>query len=160
MEPIEVVVRLEPIGAFERDHRAKLVGVVQRQVQHHAPAHRASHDGGPLEAEGSTERAHGFDVELRRQPVLAVAPAHRRVGLAVPGQVEGDDAIVVGDGAVAHQVAILPRVGARGVKADQRKAAARFFHIDAAGVARDVHREVATDDRLELRHRAALPARP
>src|SRR5690606_33668282 len=72
-----------------------------------------------------------------------------RIRLAVPRHVEGDHAIVRRDRLVAHQVAELAPVGAGGVQADQRDALPRLLEVHAAGLAEDLHGQVAPDDRLE-----------
>ena len=63
-----------------------------------------------------------------------------------------------GDRAVVEQVAILPAVGAGGVQAEQRHAAAGLLDEDAVGRALDLDGKIAARDRLELRH-PALPSR-
>ena len=74
----------------------------------------------------------------------------------MPGHVEGDDAEVRRDARIVHQPAILPRVGAGGVQADQRNALAGLLDIEPVRLAEQVEMQIAAGDRLEARaHRAA-----
>src|SRR5690606_24289948 len=58
-----------------------------------------------------------------------------------------------------HQVAVLSVVGAGGVQADQRNAAAGLLEIDPAGLAGDLHARIAPDDGFEF-DAHARPSRP
>jgi hypothetical protein len=95
----------------------------------------------------------------RSELVFLVVPADRRRRLAVPWHVEGDDAVARGDTRVVHQCAILAAIGARGVQAQQRRAAARFLDIDAMLAAEQVEMQIATDGGFKMRAHAAAPAR-
>ena len=53
----------------------------------------------------------------------------------MPGHVESDDAEIVGDALVVHQAAVLARVGAGGVQAEQGGALPRLLDIEAVGLA-------------------------
>ena len=78
----------------------------------------------------------------------------------MPRQIESDNSVVVRDRLVAQKVAVLARVGARRVQAEQRNARPRFLDINPARLAVYVHGEIAPGDRLEFRHDSGLlPAR-
>ena len=74
------------------------------------------------------------------------------------GHVEGDDAEAPADLGIVEEMAELPAVGAGGVQAQQRRAAARLLDEDAVRPAVDVDGGVAAEDGFELRH-PALPSR-
>ena len=159
MQPARVVPGLLVVGGLQADQRAELLAVRVRKLKHDASADRAAHRHRAVERERRAQRADRRHVALRGQPVLGLLPACGRIRLAVPGQIEGDDAIVARHRFVAHQVAELPRVGAGGMQAEQRYALSRLLEIDPAVLAQDRHADIAPDDRFQcgLCHHA--PAR-
>ena len=77
----------------------------------------------------------------------------------MPRHVEHDHAIVLRDALVVEQAAILPAVGAGGVQAEQRNAAAGFLDVEAMRAAEQIEMQVAADRRFEARaHGAPFPA--
>src|SRR5262249_46517544 len=91
------------------------------------------------------------------QLVFLVLIAFRRRRLAVPGHVEHDDAIVIGDAFVVEQAAILPAVRAGGVQAEQRNALSCFLDIKPVRAVEQREIEIAAGDRLEAGTHAAAP---
>ena len=77
----------------------------------------------------------------------------------MPGHIESDDAMQSCDALVIHQRAILAAVGACGVKAEQRRALAGFFDIDAMLAAEQIEMQIAADGGFETGGHAAAPAR-
>ncbi len=69
----------------------------------------------------------------------------------MPGHVEGDDAEVFGNAFVVHQPAILPRVGAGGVQAEQGDALARLLDIKPVRRAQQIELQITPDDRFVTR---------
>ncbi len=72
--------------------------------------------------------------------------------------VERDHAKAVGHRGIVEHMAILAAVRAGGVQAEQRRALSRLLHVDAVRHAVDGDGAVASDNGLEVRHRA-LPSR-
>ncbi|MNL35096.1 hypothetical protein D3C87_1571070 [compost metagenome] len=159
MQPRRVVPGFLEVGRFHPDQRAEVIGVLMRKLQHDAPADRATDQRRAVQRQGIAERHHGFHVAFGGQAVFLVLPAGRRVRLAVPGHVESNHAITRGDVRIAHHVAVLAAVGARGMQADQRNALARFLEIDAAGLARDFNRHIAANNGFQ-RGAHACASRP
>ena len=77
----------------------------------------------------------------------------------MPGHVEGDDAKILGDARVVHQPAILPRIGAGGVQAEQGNALARLLDIEPVRLVEQVEMQVAAGNRLEARFHRTVPLR-
>ena len=94
MQEIQVVIGIDMRAGLQADDGAEAFGMFQRQMQRDASADRAAHQDRPVEF----ERGHDFEdhggVLRRGELVLLVMPARRRRRLAVPGHVEGDDAMV------------------------------------------------------------------
>jgi hypothetical protein len=67
----------------------------------------------------------------------------------VAGEVERDHAEVSGDRVVVHEMAELPRVGARGVETQQRDPLPGLLDVDAMRTAGDRELEVSSGDRLD-----------
>ena len=105
---------------------AKRSGSAQGQLQRDVAAERGAHEDRVLQlqrvdkGDDEVREVVGGELVLLRPPLGVL----RRVGLAVPGQVVGDDAVVLGDLLVLEQAAPLVVVAARGVLADQRLAGA------------------------------------
>ena len=76
----------------------------------------------------------------------------------MPRHVEREDAPVSRDRIVGHEVAELPPVRARGVKADERPALARFLEVHAVGLPAGGDVSVAPRDRLEHVRQPRAPA--
>ena len=151
MQPIGVVPgRLKRRG-FQPDQRAELGGVMNREIEHDAAADRAAEHDRPLELERGAERPDRFGVGRGGEPVFLVVPAIGRRRLAVPGQVEGDDAERIGDRRIGHHVPELAAVGARRMQANQRDALSRLLEVEAMRPALQRHMEIAPDDRIEPR---------
>src|SRR5712671_5034509 len=129
----------------------------ERQMQRDASADRASDQDRPVEFE------RGHDIEdhrrvLRRgELIFLVVPARRRRRLAVPGHVEGDDAVAARDALIVHQRAVLTTVGTGGVQTQQWGALAGLLDIDAMLAPEQIKMHVAADDRLD---RAVMPPLP
>jgi hypothetical protein len=91
--------------------------MLEREVQHHAPADRTAHGDRSLERERVQDREDDVDVVACGEAVFLVLPAGGRRGFAVPGEIEGDDAEIRRHPRVIHQGAELAAVGAGGVQA-------------------------------------------
>ena len=150
MQPRSVVPGLLKVGGLERDQGAELPGVLDREVEHDAPADRAAHDDRPVELHGPAEGADGGRIGLRGQAVLATLPAIGRRRLAVPGHVERQHAEAPGDFRIGQQVAVLAVVGARRMQANKRNAAPRFFEIETMSDAFYVGSQVTAGHGVEL----------
>ena len=126
------------------------------EMQHNASADRATHRHRLVERERIGDLDDHAHIIARSELVFAVLPAGRRRRLAVPGHVEGDDAVVRGDARIVHQAAILPRVGAGGVQAEQGDALARLLDIEPLRLSEQLAVQITTDDGFVTRaHRAA-----
>ena len=159
VQPARVVPGGLMVGAFDADQGAEPVGVVGAEVEDDAPAHGAADQRRSVEFHGVGDGEDGVGIEVGGQPVLLLVEADRRVRLAVPGQVEGDDAEMLGDVRVGHHVPVLAAVGAGGVKAEQRDTLPRLLDIDPAGTPSYLDGRVAADDRFILDcHGQPLPA--
>ena len=66
----------------------------------------------------------------------------------MPGQIENNDTIMIGDCRIDHQVAILPSIRTGCVQTDQRNPGSRFLDVNAVVAAIELHSEVAPNDRL------------
>ena len=160
VQEIQVVIGIDMRAGLQADDGAEAFGVFERQMQRDAAADRASDRDRTVEFERGHDLEDHGGVLRRGQLVFLVVPARRRRRLAVPGHVEGDDAVAAGDAFVVHQRAVLPAVGAGGVQAQQRRARARLLEIDAVRPSEQIEMHVAADDRLECRgHATAPPAR-
>jgi len=93
--------------------------------------------------------------------VLPVLHPGGRRRLAVPGHVERDHAVARQHFGVVHHSAPLPRVGPRGVQAQQRDALPGLLHIDAVRHALDGQPQITAGDGLEngIGHGAVLVGR-
>ena len=149
VQPVEVVIGLGMRAGLQPDQGAETRGMLQRQVQHDAPADGAAHRHRLVERERIDHGHDGVDVGARCQLVLGLVPARRRRGLAVPGQVEGDDAELGKRLGVVEEAAVLPAVGARRVQAQQRDAGAGLLDIEPVRLALDVEAQIAADGGLE-----------
>ena len=149
VQPVEIVIGLGVGTRLQADEGAEARGMLQRQVQHDAPADGAAHHHRLVEAERVDDAHDGVDVGARGELVLGPLPARRRRGLAVPRQVEGDDAEAGQRLGIVHEAAILPAIRAGRVQANQRDAFARLLDVDAVRLAGDVDAQVAADGGLE-----------
>ncbi len=140
--------------AFQPDDAAQLVLILGRHFQHDRAAHRAAHHHGLFQAELEPHRADNREIALRGEAVFFQPPAVRRRRAAVIRQVERDDAEFFRDLRVVEHMAVLPRIRARGVQAQQRHAMSRLLDMHAIACALDLEAKIAPDDRLELRHPA------
>ena len=138
VQPVEVVVGIGVGAGLQPDEGAEARCVLQRQVQHDAPADGAAHRHRLVETERIDDGHDGVDVGARRQLVLGLVPARRRRGLAVPGQVEGDDAKLCQRLGVVEKAAVLPAVGTGRVQAEERDAGAGLLDIEPVRLALDV----------------------
>ena len=137
----ELVVAPRRVGrAFQPDDAGKLVLIFGRDLQHDRAAHRAAHHHRLLECELEPHGADHREIALRRQAVLLQPPAVGRCRAAVIRQVERDDAKPVGDLRIVEHMAVLPRVRARGVQAQQRHALPGFLDMHAICGAVDIDR--------------------
>ena len=163
MQPVEVVVGVGVGAGLQADEGAEARAMLERQVQHDAPADGAAHHHRLVEAKRIDDGHDGVDVGARGELVLGLLPARRRRGFAVPGQVEGDDAELGENLGVIEKAAVLPAVGAGRVQADERDAGTGFLDVEPVRLALDVEAQIAADGRLELRsgagaHRARSSA--
>ena len=104
-------------AGLQADDGAETLGMFERQMQRDAAADRATDQDRPVEFERGHDLEDHGGVLRRGELVFLVVPAGRRRGFAVPGHVEGDDAMLRGDPRIVHQRAVLPAVGAGGVQA-------------------------------------------
>jgi hypothetical protein len=116
VQEIQVVIGIDMRAGLQADDGAERFRVFERQMKRDASADRAS------DQDRAVQFQRGHDVKdhrrvLRRgELVFLVVPARRRRRLAMPGHVEGDDAVIARDALVVHQRAVLTPVGARGVQ--------------------------------------------
>ena len=150
VQPGRVVPRRLEIGGLESDQRAKFGGMIDREIENDAAADRATHHHRPVQLQRLAEGADGLGVARGRELIFIAVPARRRIGFAMPGHVEGDDAEVLRKLLVGKQMPPLPSIGARGVQAHQRNARAVFLEIDAVHLAADIDMDVAADHRLDM----------
>jgi hypothetical protein len=104
------------------DDAGEPVRPAQRELQPDVAAERRAHEDRVLQVQCVTQGDDEVRVVVGRQFVLLGPPLGvlRRVRLAVPGQVVGDDAVAGGDLLVLEQPAPLVVVASRGVLALQR----------------------------------------
>src|SRR5260370_1077356 len=127
-------------------------------MQRDASADRASDQDWPVEFE------RGHDIEdhrrvLRRgELIFLVVPARRRRRLAMPGHVEGDDAVAARDALIVHQRTVLTTVGTGGVQTQQWGALAGLLDIDAMLSPEQIQMHVPAHDGLESPGHSASPA--
>jgi hypothetical protein len=95
---------------------AKAVGMFERQMQRDAAADRTADQDRPVQFERCRNLQNHRRVLRRGQLVFLVVPAGWRRRLAVPGHVEGNDAMAAGDTRIVHQRTVLAAVGACGVQ--------------------------------------------
>ena len=120
-------------------------------MQHGAPADGAAHDHGPFQFERIRDGHHRLHIGVGGEPVHLPPEAFRRRGLAVPGQVEGDDAEARRHLRVVQYMAVLPPVAAGRVQAEQRRARPRFLEIEPVRAPADAEPEIAPGHRLQRR---------
>src|SRR3984893_5444846 len=158
VQEIQVVIWIDMGASLQADDGAEALGMFERQMQRDASTDRASDQDRP----GEFERGHDLEdhrrVLRRGKLIFLVVPARRRRRLAVPGHVEGDDAVAARDARIVHQRAVLTAVGAGGVQAEQGRALARLLDIDAMWAPEQFKMHVAADDRLESRAHALAPS--
>jgi hypothetical protein len=118
MEPRRVVV---PRGLVRRglqtDQGAEALRRPEGQLEHDLSADRAAEDDRPLEPEPLTEGEDQLDVGVGREAILLVLPARGGQRLPVARHVEREDTPGSRDRVVGHEMAELPPVRARRVKA-------------------------------------------
>ena len=155
VEPARVVVALDVRRRLQANERTQLARVLEREIEHDAPADRAAHDHRPLELQLARDGHDHGRVRPGGEAVVLALPAFRRRRLAVPRHVERDDAPVAQEFCVIEHRAPLAAVGAGGMEAKKRDAGASLLVIDAmhAPVERDVR--VAADDGLDHRRSVA-----
>ena len=157
VQKIQIVIGIDMRAGLQADDRPESFGMLQRQMQRDAPSDRAAHHDRLVEFQrGHDVEDHG-GVMRRGQLVLLVVPAGRWRRFAMPGHVEGDDAMVFGNAGMIHQGAILPSIRSRGMQAKQRRALSGFLDIDPMRAAEQVEMHVTPDDGLECRAHAVAP---
>jgi len=124
---------------LQADGGPEVTAVLQRQMQHRASADRAAHHHRAVEPQRAAERHHRVDIEFRGQAIGFALETARRRGLAVPRQVEDDDAEAAGDPGIIEKRAILSPVGAGSMQADQGDSLARFLEIYPVRLTVEVH---------------------
>jgi hypothetical protein len=149
VEPLRVVPGLLIGGRLEADERAEAIRVLGCEIEHEAPANRATHDHRAIQLKGVADIEHHLRVARGGKLVLLGFEARGRQRLSMPGHVEDDDAVVARDRGVIEHVAELAAVGAGRVQADERDAAAGLLDVEAMRTARERQVRIAADDRLE-----------
>jgi hypothetical protein len=157
VQEIQIVIGIDMRAGLQADDRAEAFGMFERQMQRDAPADRTADQDRPVEFERGHDVQDHCGVLRRGELVLLIVPAGRRRRFAVPGHIEGDDAMAARDAFVVHQRPVLAPVGARGVEAQQWRALAGLLDIDPVLAAEQIELEVAADDRLECRGHALTP---
>ena len=132
------------------DDGAEGFGVTVGEFEADLAGHRGAEDDWAFQAGGLDEAHDGLDVDVRGHAPGARQAARGRRAAAVPGEVDGDQAMGVGDARVGHQAVELAAVGACGVEAEDILAFARPFVKDVVSDSADLHRDVAA---LEARGR-------
>ena len=149
MQPLQIVIGLGVRAGLQADERSEVLGVLEGEMQDDATADRAAHDDGSIQRKRLAHPEYHVDVVLRGESILEGLPARGRGRFAVPGHVEGNDAILFGNARVVHHGAVLAAVGSRRVQAQQRNAFAGFLHVEPLGAAEKVESQVATDHGFE-----------
>ena len=157
VQEIEIVIGIDMGAGLQADDGAEAFGMFERQMQRDAAADRTADQDRSVEFECGRNLQNHRRVLRRGELVLLLVPARRRRRFAVPGHVEGNDAMLRRDARIVHQAAILPPVASRRMQAQQRRALARFLDIDAVRPAEQIEMHVAAGDRLEPRAHAATP---
>src|SRR5882672_6543752 len=150
VEPRGVVPWRLEIGGLEPDQRTEFRGMIDREVEDDAAADRAAHHDRPVEFQRPAEGTDRLRVARRGELIFRTVPVRRRIGFAVPGHVEGDDAEILRERFIGEQMPPLPSVRARGVQAHQRNAGAIFLEVDAVHLAIDIDMDVTADQRLDI----------
>ena len=65
-------------------------------MQGDAPAHGTAREDGAVKAKGACHGEDGFDIGVGGEEVFLGLEAFGREGLAMPGHVEGEEAVVCG----------------------------------------------------------------
>src|SRR5262249_7920100 len=112
----------------------------------------------PVELKRAAEGPDRRHVRRAGETIVLVLEAVRRRRLAMPGQVEREDAKVIDDRPIVHHVAELASVGPGGVQADQRNPLPRLLEIQAMRPPDDRDIGVAADNRLEHRGHQRPPS--
>ena len=93
VQEVEVVIGIDMRAGLQADDGAETFGMFERQMQRDAAADRAADQDRPVEPERGRNLQHHGGVLRRGELIFLVMPAGRRRRLAVPGHVEGDDAV-------------------------------------------------------------------
>src|SRR5579872_3035271 len=156
IEPARIVPGRLIVSRLEPDQGAEFAGVLDRKIENNSAADRAAQDDRLLQRERPAKRENRLCVARRREAIFFAVPALRRVRLAMPWHVEGNDPEILREFLISEKVPPLPSVGARRVQADQRYSFAILLEIDAIAFAADLDVNVPADDRLTLAPHAAL----
>src|SRR5579872_7488195 len=159
IEPARIVPGRLIVSRLEPDQGAEFAGVLDRKIENNSAADRAAQDDRLLQRERPAKRENRLCVARRREAIFFAVPALRRVRLAMPWHVEGNDPEILREFLISEKVPPLPSVGARRVQADQRYSFAILLEIDAIAFAADLDVNVPADDRLTLAPHAALATR-
>jgi hypothetical protein len=124
--------------------------VFDGQIEDDATPDRTTHDHRFVKLQCAAKSPDDLGVACRREEVLFLLPSLGRIGLAVPGHIEGQHAKVPGDLRVVQEMTPLPRVRAGCVQTNQGDALSRLLEIDAIRPAIDLGPNVTTDNRFEF----------
>ena len=120
-------------------------------MQHGPAADGAAHHDGSFQFERVRHRHDRLHIGIGGEPVNLGPETARRRGLAVPGQVEGDDAEPVRHRGIVQDMAVLAPVAPGRVQAEKRHALAGLLEIDPVRPPGDGEAEIAPGDGLDGR---------
>jgi hypothetical protein len=140
-------------GTLQTDDAAQLVLMLGGELEHDSAAHRTSQDHGLLDLERLPDRADDTEIGFGREPIPHQPPVGGWVRPAVPGKIECDDPELARHVGIVKHMAELAAVGAGGVQAQERNAAARLFDENPIVGAVEPDGQIAADNRLEFSHR-------
>ena len=145
-------------AALNADHRPVQFRPVEGEVGGKVTTHGTAYVDGSFEPQGTDEL--GVKIEEKRlvQQILFYPPLPRfgRQGLAVIGEIEGDDPVGRDDIVIVHQVAPLTAVGTGRMLADEGNALSVLFKVNTILDTLNIEVDVLSGDRFESCHLRCL----
>ena len=138
MKPIDVVPRRLEVGRFDGDEAGEAIWPQRGDLQRDAPAHRATNEHRPIQLESIAKRDDRIDVGFGRQKVFLRLEALGRQRFAVPGQIERDEAMGIGEIRIVEDEPPLPAVRAGSVQAYDGTSSPTLLEIEALRCSTDV----------------------
>src|SRR3954452_5625502 len=159
VQPFSIVPGRLEVRCLQSNQRPEFGRVIDGKVENDAAADGTSHHHRPIQRQRPAERPYRFGIARRGQTILLAIPAFRRVGLAVPWHVEGDDSKISRKARIRQQMPPLPRIRARRVQTHQRNAGTVLLEIDAIDRALYGDMNVAADNWLDQTGHCAFTLR-